>query len=208
MPGQSRLDPYDERIVGPIDLDAGRSEALSDDAHRASAADQPVEAESDLLAGQPIPVFFSVADEEPQPPAPEAASHKYPPRRRILQAAMLAAAGVAIVLAILSRDYRPDLFANAGASLPARTAGPPNAASSLAPVQSAADDPVWSATAAGAPTRGEIAAALRGAYQGLATAARKAEARRPDADPETLFKRFQAWGAEHNARAGPASRQR
>jgi hypothetical protein len=205
MPGQSRLDPYDEKI-GPIDLDEGRSEALSEDARRASAADQPVEAESDLLAGQPIPVFFSVADEEPQAPAPEAASHKYLPRRRILQLIVLAAAAVAIVFAIRSREYRPDLFANAGASLPARTASPPNAAPSLAPVQLTADDPVSSATAAGAPSRGEIAAALRGAYQGLATGARKAEARRPDADPETLFKRFQAWGAEHRAHAGPTRR--
>jgi hypothetical protein len=206
MPGQSRLDPYDERIVEPIDLDEGRSEDLSEDARRPSAADQPVEAESDLLAGQPIPLFFSVADEEPQPPAPEAASDKHPTRRRILQAAMLAAAGVAIVFAIRSREYRPDLFANAGASLPARTASPPNAVPSLAAVQPTADDPVSSATAAGAPTRGEIAAALRGAYQGVATAARKAEARRPDADPETLFKRFQAWGAEHSAHARPAPR--
>ena len=182
MPRQIKLDPYDEEIVEPIDLDEGRPEVLSDDADGACAADQPVEEEADLLPGYPMPGFLFGDDEEPQPPA-EAAPHTSVMRRRILQATMLAAAGVAIVLAILSREYPQDLFANAEAALPAR-----------------------SANATAAPTRDEIAAALRGAYQGVTPPARQAEARQPDADPEALLKRFQAWGAEHSAQAGPAPR--
>jgi hypothetical protein len=168
---QTKFDPYDEEVVEPIDLDEGRPEVLSDDADGACAADQ----EADLLPGHPVPAFLFGDDEEPQPPA-EAAPHTM--RRRILQATMLAAAAVAIVLAILSREYPQDLFANAEAALPARSAKP-----------------------AAAPTRDEIAAALRGAYQGV-TPARPAETRQTDADPEALLKRFQAWGAE----AGPAPR--
>lgn len=179
MPLQTGLGPYDEATVEPIDLDESASDL-------ASCGAQPLEAEADLLPGQPIPLFVSADDEEPQPPAPEADPSKQLTRRRILQATMLAAAGVAIVLAILSRDYPLDLLANAEASLPAQPASPPNAT--------------------GAPTRDDIAAALRGAYQGLATDPRRAESRRPDADPEALFKRFQAWGAEHGAQAGPAPR--
>jgi hypothetical protein len=195
MPRQTKLDPYDEEIVEPIDLDEGRPDVLSDDADGACAADQPVEEEADLLPGYPMPGFLFGDDEEPQPPA-EAVPHTNVMRRRILQATMLAAAGVAIGLAILSREYPQDLFANAEAALPARPASPPRAAA----------DPARSANATAAPTRDEIAAALRGAYQGTTTPARPAETRQPDADPEALLKRFQAWGAEHGAQAGTAPR--
>ena len=184
MPRQTELGPTDEATVGPIDLQPiDLDESRSD---LAAYGARPLEAEADLLPGRPIPLFLSADDEEPQPPAPEAAPRKHVTRRRILQATMLAVAGVAIVLAILSREYPLDLFANAEASLPAQPASPPNAT--------------------GAPTRDDIAAALRGAYQGLAIDPRPAEIRRPDADPEALFRRFQAWGAEHSAQAGPAPR--
>jgi hypothetical protein len=176
MPRQTELGPTDEATIGPIDLDERASDL-------ASCGAWPLEAEADLLPGQPIPLFLSADDEEPQPPAPEAAPRKHLTRRRILQATMLAAAGVAIILAILSREYP---LANAEASLPAQPASPPNAT--------------------GAPTRDDIAAALRGAYQGLGADPRRVETRRPDADPEALFRRFQAWGAEHSAQAGTAPR--
>jgi hypothetical protein len=204
MPRQTKLGPYDEEIVEPIDLDEARSELLCDGAHGACAADQPGEEEADLLPGQPLPAFLFGDDDEPQPPA-EAVPHTPVMRRRVLQATMLAAAGIAIVFAILSRDYPLDLFANAKASLPAQPASPPKAVPSRA-IQSAAGDPRLSTSATGAPTRDEIAAALRGAYQGVNTPARQAETRRPDADPEALLKRFQAWGAEHSTQAGPAPR--
>jgi hypothetical protein len=181
MPRQTGFGPYDEAIVGPIDLDESASDG-------ASCGARPLQAEADLIFGRPMPLFLSADDEEPHPPAPEAAPHKDLTRRRILQATVLAAAGVAIVFAILSREYPRDLFANAEASLPARPASPPNA------------------NATGAPTRGEITAALRGAYQGLASDPRQAEARRPDADPEALFRRFQAWGTGHSAQVGPTPR--
>jgi hypothetical protein len=184
MPRQTELGPTDEAIVEPIDLHPVDLDESRSDLARYGA--RPLDAEADLLPGQPIPLFLSPDDEEPQPPAPEAAPRKHPTRRRILQATMLAVAGVAIVLAILSREYPLDLFANAEASLPAQPASPPNAT--------------------GAPTRDDIAAALRGAYQGLGADPRRAEIRPPDADPAALFRRFQAWGAEHSTQAGPAPR--
>jgi hypothetical protein len=111
------------------------------------------------------------------------------------------------------------LFANAKASLlgvAAGQAGPAPIKAAAAPVrvdQSAS-------TAPPAPTRDEIAAALRAALQSqpeirqppaAAAPVRRLDAdelakAQPDAEKEALFRRFQAWAAEKDASAQAQAR--
>jgi hypothetical protein len=124
---------------------------------------------------------------------------------RIFKVGILIAAAAGIALAVSLMDDPLAVFANAKASLPGTAAG--SAAPSTPPLQAEPRVQAFSPTAGAAPTRDEIAAALRVAHQ---SQAETPEAAKPPSDAETLFKRFKAWGAEQNARAqgAPAPMQR
>jgi hypothetical protein len=135
----------------------------------------------------------------------------------------LSAAAAAIVFAALSVESPLALFANAKASLlgvAAGQAGPAPIKAAAAPVPADRS----ASPAQPAPTRDEIAAALRAALQSqpeirqppaaaapvrrldadeLAALAAKVQ---PDAEKEALFRRFQAWAAEKDASAQAQAR--
>jgi hypothetical protein len=124
----------------------------------------------------PIPLFLSYHAEEPEQPGIGKACDRAVISSRILEKSMLVATAAATVFAILSVGNPTVLFEDAMASVEP-TAG----AQALPP------------TARDAPTRDEIAAAFKTAYQS------QTEIDQPPA--EALLKQFQAWAAEQDARA-------
>jgi hypothetical protein len=124
----------------------------------------------------PIPPFPCDHAEEPEQPGIGNARDRTVISSRILEKSMLVVTAAATIFAILSVGNPTVLFENAMASVES-TAG----AQALPP------------TARDAPTRDEIAAAFKTAHQS------QTEIRQPPA--EALFKQFQAWAAEQDARA-------
>lgn len=206
-------DLYDEQITEAVDLDEGGSQF---ERYRST----PSMAAQDDFADHPMPLFLSVHAEAPQPASIENAWHKPLISSRLLRAGILSATAAAIVFAALSVESPLALFANAKASLigvAAGQAGPAPIRAAAAPVRvdrSASPAPP-------APTRDEIAAALRAALQSqpeirqppaAAAPVRRLDANelaakaQPDAENEALFRRFQAWAAEKDASAQAQAR--
>jgi TPR repeat protein len=146
-----------EQITGAIDLDEGGSP------FRRYRPPSSMPAKDGFAADDPVPLFLSGHADAHEPI--ERAWDRTARSPRILKAGILAASAAAIVLAALSVENPLALFANAKASLIGAAAGQ----TGPAPIRSAAVPPSAdraAGTARSAPTRDEIAAALRTAHQG------------------------------------------
>jgi hypothetical protein len=177
-----RLTPYDEQMIEPFDEDASGPE------YTAYGSSVPSRAtESYFPPEDSMPLFLSDDPEAPRPrrfgtggESNRSGATVWP---RILKAGILTASAAAIAFAIVSVENPLALFANAKASLigtssgqagvPVKSASEPPAAARLAstePPTPATQTTVGIRTsppsATGAPTRDEIAAALRSAHQG------------------------------------------
>jgi hypothetical protein len=148
---------------------------------------------SPMAANDLIPLFFSDRAEEPEQPGIGRAWDRAAISSRILKTSILVIAAAAIVFAILSVGNPIALFVNATASLVATSAPQDTTDQSMPIIQSTAGDQALPPTASEAPTGDEIAAAFKTAYES------QTEIREPPA--EALFKQFQAWAAEEDARA-------
>jgi hypothetical protein len=136
----------------------------------------------------PLPLFLSEHADEPDF---EKAWDRAVISSRILKTSILVVS--APVIAILLVENPAALFANVTASLVNISALQPGTDQSRPTIQSTAGTQALPPTATDAPTRDEIAAAFEPADQS------QTEASQPPA--EALFKQFQAWSAEQNARA-------
>jgi hypothetical protein len=136
----------------------------------------------------PLPLFLSEHADEPDF---EKAWDRAVISSRILKMSILVV--TASVIAILLVENPVALFANVTASLVNISALQPGPDQSTPTIQSTAGTQALPPTATDAPTRDEIAAAFQPADQS------QTEASQPSA--EALFKQFQAWSAEQNARA-------
>jgi hypothetical protein len=209
-------DLYDEQFTEAVDLDEGGS-------HFEGYRSTPSMAAQDDFADHPMPLFLSGQADAPQAVFIEKAWDKPPISSRLLKAGILSAAAAAIVFAALSVESPLALFANAKASLIGVAAGQAGPAP-IAPIKAGAA-PVRTDQSASpappAPTRDEIAAALRAALQSqpeirqppaAAAPVRRLDAdelaakAQPDAEKEALFRRFQAWAAEKDASAQAQAR--
>jgi hypothetical protein len=136
----------------------------------------------------PLPLFLSEHADEPDF---EKAWDRAVISSRILKTSILVV--TASVIAILLVENPVALFANVTASLVNISALQPGTDHSTPTIQSTAGTQALPPTATDAPTRDEIAAAFEPADQS------QTEVSQPPA--EALFKQFQAWSAEQNARA-------
>jgi TPR repeat protein len=180
MARNSKFTRYGEPTVGAFDLDESGSEFISDRSH------QSIAARDDFLPEDPIPLFLSGHPEETQQPGLGKAWETAAIASRILRAGILAVLAAAIGFALLSVENPLALFANAKASLIGVSPGQ----ASATPAKST-PEPVNAERSASAgpsaPTRDEIAAALRTAHESQTEirqppAAAAPPARRIDAD--------------------------
>jgi hypothetical protein len=191
-----RLTPYDEQLFGEFDEDATGLDLT------AYGSTLPMTTDSDLLPEDPMPLFLAADDEEE-------------PRRRgfgsggdgslngavgprILKAGVFVAVAAAIAFALSSVENPLALFANAKASLNSSPADqvaatpPSQPVAGVQPASSGPPTPVVPSTvgiaaaAPAAPTREDLALALKTARQNVTETARPqaaaAPARRLDAD--------------------------
>jgi hypothetical protein len=181
-----RLTPYDERMIGEFEENATGLDSIT------YGSTLPMTTDRDLLPEDPMPLFLARDDEE----APRTRGFGSGGDRnlkpalgpRILKAGVFVAVAAAIAFAVSSAENPLVLFANAKASLISSPADQAGAAPPLQPV--AAVQPGSSAPPAPvAPSTVGVAAAA-------------------PADKDTLFRRFQAWQAEQNARAQVAPAQK
>ena len=197
MAHDTRLTPYGERTVESFDEPAGPTEFMA-------YGSAPSTAKRDYFPPEDIPLFLT--DDAAQPAlrgfgrGGEKRTDGALVSSRLFKAGILVASAAAVALAILSIENPLALFANAKASLigiqPAASSKP---AEPVVAARPAAAQPASAAPAIGgiapappaakaAPTRDEIAVALRAAHQGPpeirqpAPAAVAPPARRLDAD--------------------------
>jgi hypothetical protein len=176
-----RLTPYDEQMIEPFEEDASGPEYM---AYGSSA---PTRApESYFPPEESMPLFLSDDVDAPRQRGFGTGGERNRSRAavwpRILKAGIFTASAAAIAFAIVSMENPLAIFANAKASLigtsPGQTGVPVKSASEPpAPVRLASTEPSIPATqttvgvrtsppaATAAPTRDEIAAALRTAHQ-------------------------------------------
>jgi hypothetical protein len=147
--------------------------------------------EASLMANNLIPLFLSDHTEEPEQPVIGKAWHRAAISSRILKASILVVTAAAIVFAIRLVGNPLVLFTNTTASLVA-TSAPQDGAQSMPTIQSTADAQALPPTASEAPTGEEIAAASNIAYQ--------SHTENPQPAADGLFKEYQAWAAEEDAR--------
>jgi hypothetical protein len=168
----------------------------------------------------PLPVFLSERADEPEQPGIGIAWDRTVVSSRILKISILVATATAIGIAILSVGNPVGFFANVTASLVDISALRPGTEPSTPTIQTAAgtedlpptarDEPTVNPGAnpepappsddkttlrpqtSGSPTRNEIAGVFEPADQS------QTEVRQPSTD--ALFKQFQAWAAEQDAR--------
>jgi hypothetical protein len=160
---------------------------------RSLRANQSIAASGDFVPEDAMPLFLSGYTEEAEPRDFGKARDGSTIVSRIFRISILVAVA-AIAAAIFSVPNRFVLFENAKASLIGVSAGEMRASSSAPAVQSTAPVQALPPTAIGAPTRDEIAAALRGAHQNRPEMRQPAAATPPvrqiDADElATLLKR-------------------
>jgi hypothetical protein len=145
------------------------------------------------MANNLIPLFLSDHTEEPEQPVIGKAWHSAAISSRILKTSILVVTAAAIVFAIRLVGNPLVLFTNTTASLVA-TSAPQDGAQSMPTIQSTADAQALPPTASEAPTGEEIAAAsnINIAYQ--------SHTENPQPAADGLFKEYQAWAAEEDAR--------
>ena len=143
------------------------------------------------MANNLIPLFLSDHTEEPEQPVIGKAWHRAAISSRILKTSILVVTAAAIVFAIRLVGNPLVLFTNTMASLVA-TSAPQDGAQSMPTIQSTADAQALPPTASEAPTGEEIAAASNIAYQ--------SHTENPQPAADGLFKEYQAWAAEEDAR--------
>jgi hypothetical protein len=182
MARKTRLTPYGEQIVEAFDLD--------ESGYRSTPS---MATKDGFPTDDPIPLFLSDHAEEPEQPGIGKAWDRAVISSRILKTSILAVTATAIVFAILLVGNPIALFASATASLVGISAPQSGTGQSTPAIQSTASAQALPPAARDAPTRDEIAAAFKTAHQS------QTEIRQPPA--EALFKQFQAWAAEQNARA-------
>jgi hypothetical protein len=181
-----RLKPYDERMIGEFEENATGLDSIT------YGSTLPMTTRRDLLPEDPMPLFLA-GDEEEEPRTRGFGSggdHNLNPALgpRILKAGVFVAVAAVIAFAVSSVENPLALFANAKASLissPADQAGvtpPSQSVAAMQPASSGPPTPVVPSTV------------------GIAAAA--------PADKDTLFRQFQAWQAEQNARAQVAPAQK
>jgi hypothetical protein len=147
--------------------------------------------EASLMANNLIPLFLSDHTEEPEQPVIGKAWHRAAISSRILKTSILVVTAAAIVFAIRLVGNPLVRFTNTTASLVA-TSAPQDGAQSMPTIQSTADAQALPPTASEAPTGEEIAAASNIAYQ--------SHTENPQPAADGLFKEYQAWAAEEDAR--------
>jgi hypothetical protein len=199
-----RLTPYDEQLFGEFDEGATDLD-LTAYGSTLPMSTLPMTTDSDLLPEDPMPLFLA-ADGEEEPRARGfgsggVASLHRAMGPRILKAGVFVAVAAAIAFAVASVENPLALFANAKASLNSSPADQADAAPPLQPVaavhpaSSAPPTPVVPSivgvaaatpAAQAAPTREDLALALKAARQNLTETVRPqaaaAPARRLDAD--------------------------
>jgi hypothetical protein len=139
-----------------------------------------------------IPLFLSDHTEEPEQPVIGKAWHRAAISSRILKTSILVVTAAAIVFAIRLVGNPLVLFTNAPASLVATSAPQDGAGQSMPIGQSTADVQALPPTASEAPRGDESAAASNAAYQ--------SQAENPQPAADGMFKQYQAWAAEEDAR--------
>jgi hypothetical protein len=147
-----------------------------------------------LMANNLIPLFLSDHTEEPEQPVIGKAWHRAAISSRILKTSILVVTAAAIVFAIRLVGNPLVRFTNATASL-VGTSAPQDGAQSTPTIESTTDAQALPPTAREAPTGAEIAAAFNSAY--------KSQTENPQPPAEAMFKQFQAWAAEEDARVRP-----
>jgi hypothetical protein len=146
---------------------------------------------SPMATNNLIPLFLSDHTEEPEQPVIGKAWHRAAISSRILKTSILVVTAAAMVFAIRLVGNPLVLFTNTTASLVA-TSAPQDGAQSMPTIQSTADAQALPPTASEAPTGEEIAAASNIAYQ--------SHTENPQPAADGLFKEYQAWAAEEDAR--------
>jgi hypothetical protein len=174
----------------------------------------PMATEDEFPPDDPLPFFLSDQAEEPEQPDIEKAWNRAVIASRILKTRILVVAAAAIVFAVLAGLLVGNpivLLANATASLVGTSAPQSGSAQEFQAWAAKQDARAQTPTTVGAqalpptardaPTRDEIAAAFKAATQ------EQTEISHPPA--EALFKQFQTWAAEQDARAqaGPVQKQ-
>jgi hypothetical protein len=147
--------------------------------------------EASLMANNLIPLFLSDHTDELEQPVIGKAWHRAAISSRILKTSILVVTAAAIVFAIRLVGNPLVRFTNARASLVAASA-PQDGAQSMPTIQSTADAQALPATASEAPRGEEIAAASNIAYQ--------SHTENPQPAADGLFKEYQAWAVEEDAR--------
>jgi hypothetical protein len=147
-----------------------------------------------LMANNLIPLFLSDHTEEPEQPVIGKAWHRAAISSRILKTSILVVTAAAIVFAIRLVGNPLVRFTNATASL-VGTSAPQDGAQSTPTIESTTDAQALPPTAREAPTGAEIAAAFNSAYQ--------SQTENPQPPAEAVFKQFQAWAAEEDAKVRP-----
>jgi len=194
-----RLTPYDEQLFGEFDEDATGLDLT------AYGSTLPMTTDSDLLPEDPMPLFLA-ADDEEEPRrrgfgSGGDGSLNGAVGPRILKAGVFVAVAAAIAFALSSVENPLALFANAKASLNSSPADqvaatpPSQPVAGVQPASSGPPTPVVPSTvgiaaaapaAQAAPTREDLALALKTARQNVTETARPqaaaAPARRLDAD--------------------------
>jgi hypothetical protein len=146
--------------------------------------------EASSMANNLIPLFLSDHTEEPEQPVIGKAWHSI--SSRILKTSILVVTAAAIVFAIRLTGNPLVLFTNAPASLVATSAPQDGAGQSMPIGLSTADVQALPPTASEAPRGDESAAASNTAYQ--------SQTENPQPAADGLFKEYQAWAAEEDAR--------
>lgn len=145
------------------------------------------------------PIFLSERTEETMQPDIGKAWDVAGISSRILKASILAATVTAVGIAILSVGNPATLVANVTDWWVDKPALQPDADSSPSPIQTVAVTQDMPTTTTEAPPREEIVAAVEPSKQSQAAEQSQAEIRQPI--NEALFKQFQAWADEEEARA-------
>lgn len=159
--GGSQYDrPFDDRpFDGPIDLDEFGSQL------RSYRAPRPVSTREDHFAEDPAPLFLSEYADDPPPPVFASARYRGGISRRPIRTGIVLLAAAVTCYAVLSVRNPFPVFANATATLMgiSDTQAVPVAQAPVAPSAARVQPSLPSA-----PTRDEIAAALKTAHQTLA----------------------------------------
>ena len=175
----SHDDPFEARYTSnsdqfqfaePVDLDE------SDSQFRSYPSSRSIATRESFRSDDSVPLFLSGYDEAPRPSAFGKPRNRAGTSRRLLKTSILAIAAAGSAFAVLSEKNPFTVFANATASLigvsEVRSAAvpPAQAVQPVQPAQPAAAVRAAPPTTAQAPTRDEIALALKAAHQNLAPA--------------------------------------